>query len=145
MTQALTSETKAPDTKENNVNALLNWILRLVPAIIVGRAALMKFTGAAGAVALFTELGMEPNGRILIGLLEMGGVLVLLTPRISAWGAVLCLGVLTGAIIAHVTVLGFDGAQGTLFVMAIVAITCLLALLYRLREQIPFIASMFAK
>ena len=127
------------------MNALLNWILRLVPAIIIARVSLMKLTGAAAAVSLFTELGMEPTGRILIGLLELTGVLLLLTPRLSAWGAILCLGVLLGAIIAHVTVLGFAGMFGMLFLMATVATTCLLILLFRLREQVGFIASMFAK
>ena len=127
------------------MNALLNWILRLVPAIIIARVSLMKLTGAAGAVSLFTELGMEPTGRILIGLLELAGVLLLLTPRLSPWGAILCLGVLLGAIIAHVTVLGFTGMAGMLFVMASVSIVCLLLLLFRLREQVGFIASMFAK
>ena len=134
-----------PETKENNVNALLNWILRLIPAVIILRVAMMKLTGNPAAVDLFTQLGMEPNGRMLIGLLEVSGVLILLTPRISAWGALLCLGILAGAIIAHTSVLGFGGMFGMLFLMASVAIACLLALLYRLRDQISFIASMFAK
>ena len=127
------------------MNALLNWILRLVPAAIIGHAAVMKLTGDPGAIAVFTAVGMEPSGRILIGLLELSGALLLLIPRISAWGALLSLGIMTGAIIAHVTELGFDGTFGTMFMMASVAIACLLILLYRLREQIAFIASMFAK
>lgn len=127
------------------MNNLLNWILRLIPAVIVGRAALMKFTGAAGAVALFSDLHMEPGGRILIGVIEVISVALLLSPRLSAWGALLCLGVMTGAVLAHTTVVGFSGPLGMLFVMAIISAVASIALLYRLRHQVPFIKSMFDK
>lgn len=125
------------------MNNLLNWILRLIPAIIVGRAALMKLTGDAGAVTLFTNLDMEPGGRILIGVIEVISVALLLSPRLSGWGALLCLGVMTGAVLAHVTVIGFDGPLAQLFAMALISTTALITLLYRLRHQVPFIKSMF--
>lgn len=103
----------------------------------------MKFTGDAGAVTLFTNLDMEPGGRILIGVIEVISVALLLSPRLSGWGALLCLGVMTGAVIAHVTVVGFGGPLGTLFAMAIISGLALVTLLYRLRHQVPFIKSMF--
>ena len=103
----------------------------------------MKFTGAAGAVTLFTDLHMEPGGRILIGVIEVISIALLLSPRLSAWGALLCLGVMTGAVLAHVTVVGFGGPLAMLFVMAIISGCSLVVLLYRLRHQVPFINSMF--
>ena len=105
----------------------------------------MKLTGAAGAVKLFTNLEMEPGGRILIGVIEVISVALLLSPRLSGWGALLCLGVMAGAVLAHVTVIGFDGPLAMLFTMALVSGAASTALLYRLRHQVPFIKSMFDK
>lgn len=121
------------------MNNVINWVLRLIPAVIVGRAALMKFTGHQGAVDLFNDIEMGPGGRILIGVIEVISVALLLSPRLSGWGALLCLGVMTGAVLAHVTVIGFDG----LMAMAIISGLASAALLYRLRHQVPFIKSMF--
>ena len=99
----------------------------------------MKFSGEQGAVGLFNDIDMGPEGRILIAVIELVSVALLLSPRLSAWGALLCLGVMTGAVLAHVTVIGFDG----LFAMAIISGVASAVLLYRLRHQIPFIRSMF--
>ena len=128
---------------ETNASPLINWALRLVPAFIVGRAACMKFAGAAPALEMFEALHMEPGGRLLIAVIEALCVVLLLSPRLSGWGAILCLGVMSGAVIAHVTVLGFSGASGMLFVMALVSGVASVALLYRLRHQVPFIRNMF--
>jgi uncharacterized membrane protein YphA (DoxX/SURF4 family) len=121
----------------------MNWIFRLIPAVIVGRAAWMKFSGDPNVSMMFESLGMEPDGRFLIGTIEALCVVLLLSPRISAWGAILCLGVMTGAVIAHVTVLGFDGSLGALFAMALASLGSSIALIYRMRHQVPFIRSMF--
>ena len=132
-----------PQPNVTPVNNILNWVLRLIPAVIVGRAALMKLTGAAEASTLFSSLDMEPGGRILIGMIELLCVALLLSPRISGWGALLALGVMVGAVIAHASVIGFDGPLGTLFAMALVAGSASIVLLYRLRHHVPFVESMF--
>ena len=130
-------------TSQSPLDVVINWILRLVPAGIVGRAALMKFTGGQNVSLMFESLDMEPGGRILIGIIEGICVVLLLSSRISAWGAILCLGVMVGAVIAHVSVLGFDGAAGQLFVMAMISTISAIMLIYRLRKQVPFISDMF--
>lgn len=130
-------------TDETNAVRLVNWVLRIVPAIIVGRAAWMKFASVAGPVKMFETLHMEPGGRLLIGLIEALCVVLLLSPRLSGWGAILCLGVMSGAVIAHTTVLGFSGAAGMLFMMALISGAASIALIYRLRHQVPFIRNMF--
>ncbi len=118
-------------------------ILRIVPAVIIGRAALMKFTGDPDAAGIFKALDMEPGGRILIGLIELVAVVLLLTSRISAWGGLLGLGVMCGAVIAHTTVIGFDDKLGILFGMALVSTIACSLLLFRLRHQVPFVHAMF--
>lgn len=130
---------------ESHMTRLVNWVLRLIPTLIVGQAAWMKFANDPQTSKLFEALDMEPGGRVLIGLIEALCVVLLLSPRLSSWGAILCLGVMSGAIIAHTTVLGFSGSAGLLFGMAIVSGAASLALIYRLRRQVPFIRSMFER
>jgi putative oxidoreductase len=130
-------------SSESGTTQMLNWILRLIPAVIVGRAAWMKFESHPDVSMMFDSLGMEPGGRFLIGVIEALCVVLLLSPRISAWGGLLCLGVMTGAIIAHTTVIGFDGTLAQLFAMALLSGGCSVAIIYRLRSQIPFIRDMF--
>ena len=130
-------------TNGSGIAQIVNWLLRLIPAVIVGRAAWMKFSGGTDVSMMFGSLGMEPGGRYLIGLIESLCVVLLLSPRISAWGGLLCLGVMIGAIIAHTTVIGFDGSMARLFGMALLAAGCSLAIIYRLRSQLPFIRDMF--
>lgn len=130
-------------SSQSPMNSVINWILRIIPAIIVGRAAFMKFAGGEGVTTMFETLEMEPGGRILIGIIEAICVVVLLSPRISCWGAILCLGVMVGAVIAHLSVLGFNGALGQLFVMAMISTVASITLIYRLRHQVQLVRDMF--
>ena len=125
------------------MNTVINWVLRIIPAVIVGRAAFMKFAGGEGVTTMFETLEMEPGSRILIGIIEAICVAILLSPRISGWGALLCLGVMAGAVIAHLSVLGFSGPLGQLFLMALVSTVASIVLIYRLRHQVPFVSDMF--
>lgn len=85
---------------------ILSWALQGLVAMILAPMAIAKFTGAEQATALFSEIGMEPTGRYIIGTLELIAALLLLIPTSVAWGAILAWGVMTGAIIAHITALG---------------------------------------
>ena len=137
------SQSTSSKTPDSPLNSVINWVLRIIPAVIVGRAAFMKFAGGEDVTMMFETLEMEPGGRIMIGIIEAICVAILLSPRISGWGALLCLGVMAGAVIAHLSVLGFSGALGQLFLMAIVSTVASTVLIYRLRHQVPFINDMF--
>ena len=94
-----------------------------------------KFSAAPESVYIFSTLGLEPWGRIGIGILELIASLLILYPRTTAIGAVMGIGVMSGAIFYHLTKLGLvvmnDGGQ--LFAYAlIVFLSCvLLAIIYR--------------
>jgi len=64
-------------------------------------------------------LGVEPWGRILIGVIELTVAILLLTPTVFLVGAVGTLVVGFGAILSHLLFIGviFDG-DVSLFVMA---------------------------
>ena len=94
----------------------------LVAAIFL-QTLLFKFTGAEESRALFEALGAEPWGRIGTGVAELVASGLILFPATAAIGALLGIGLMTGAIGSHLLVLGVevDGDGGALFAMAVVA------------------------
>lgn len=124
---------------------VLDWCLRAIAAVILLQTLFFKFTGAPESIYIFTKVHMEPWGRYGTGTVELIASLLLLS-RCHAWlGALLALGVMSGAIMSHLTVLGIvvqnDG--GLLFGMALtVFLTCaIVAFLHR--NQIPFLPKRF--
>ena len=77
----------------------------------MGQTLYFKFSGHPESVQLFTELGMEPEGRIIIGTLELMACVLLLIPSSVTFGAILGSALMTGAIIGHFTVLGWEGER----------------------------------
>lgn len=106
---------------------ILFWILRVLAAIIMLQTLFFKFTGAEESVYIFSTLGMEPWGRIGTGVVELIASVLLLIPRTTSMGALLGLGVMSGALFFHFTKLGIEvkGDHGQLFIYAlIVFISC---------------------
>lgn len=114
------------------------WVLRIVPAAILVMTLYFKFTAHPQSVKLFTALGMEPWGRIGTGVFELIASILLLIPRTTLAGAVLGLGLMSGAIFFHLTKLGiyFDGDAG-LFTYAVITFVCCLLLIIINRKNIP--------
>jgi len=100
---------------------VFSWIFRVVAAIILLQTLFFKFTGAPESVYIFTELGLERWGRIGIGVAELMIGVLLLVPKTAWLGALGGLGVISGAIFAHLTQLGIEvqGDGGTIFFLAL--------------------------
>jgi len=122
-----------------------SWICQIVAAAILGQTLFFKFTGAPESIYIFSTLNAEPWGRIGSGVLEAIAVVLLLTPRTPAVGAVLALGLMAGAIGAHLTKLGIDvqGDGGTLFALALtVALAAGIVAILR-RRELPIVGRRF--
>lgn len=115
------------------------WIPRLAAAAILIPVAYGKLTAAPAEVALFSELGMEPQGRIIIGVVEITAGALLLTPQ-AATGALLAVSVMCGAIIAHATVIGFDPKHAWLLLTVLVSG---LVVMYAQRDRLPLVGRTF--
>jgi uncharacterized membrane protein YphA (DoxX/SURF4 family) len=113
------------------------WILRLLAAVIMISTLYFKFTAHPQSVQLFTQLGMEPWGRIGTGVFELIASLLILYPRTTGLGAGLGLGLMGGALFFHLTKLGvkFDGDYG-LFTEALLAFVCCAVLLIVYKNQV---------
>ena len=119
----------------------ISWILQLVAAAILFQTLFFKFTGAEESVYIFTTLGLEPWGRIGSGVAELIACILLLVPRTVPLGAILALGVISGAIVSHLTKLGIvvKGDGGLLFGLAVVVFVASAVVLVIRRGQIPVI------
>lgn len=111
------------------------WVLRLLAAVILLQTLFFKFTAAPESVYIFSRIGMEPWGRIGSGVLELIASILILIPATTAFGAVLAIGLMSGAIFFHLTKLGIsvqnDG--GLLFIYAFLVFisSSILAFIYR--------------
>jgi hypothetical protein len=115
------------------------WVLQIIAAIIMGQTLFFKFTGAPEPVYIFTTLGVEPFGRLFAGFSELVAVVLLLIPSTAGLGALFSIGVMSGAILAHLTKLGIvvldDG--GLLFGMGVIVwIACAVVVWLRRSELI---------
>lgn len=80
---------------------------------------------------------MEPYGRIGSGIIELVASILILIPRTTLLGALLGLGVMIGAIVSHVFVLGIEVQNdgGTLFILALITFLCCSILVYQNRNK----------
>ena len=125
---------------------VLSWLLRLTAAIILLQTLFFKFTGAPESVYIFTKVHAEPWGRIGSGIVELVAAVLLLTPRFNWLGSVIALGVMAGAIVSHLTVLGIEvqGDKGLLFALALIVFIASATNLALHRAEIPVIGRRLA-
>ena len=115
------------------ISILLYWAARIIAAVIMIQTLYFKFSGAEESIYIFTTVGMEPWGRIGVGILELIAAILLIVP-VTAWiGAALALGLMVGAIGMHLTILGIDVMNdgGYLFALAVVVTICSIYVLSR--------------
>ncbi len=120
-----------------DIKKILTWILRLIAAVIMLQTLFFKFTAHPESVELFTELGIEPWGRIGTGVIELIASILILIPVTSYLGAILAIGLMAGAIFSHLTVLGVSyGGNPLLFIYAVIVFVAGAILLFLEREKI---------
>ena len=122
-----------------------SWLLQLAVAGILLQTLFFKFTGAEESVYIFSKLGAEPWGRVGSGAIELIGSVLLLVPATAPVGAIVTIGVMAGAIVSHLTVLGIDvkGDGGLLFGLALSAFIGSAIVLIIRRAYIPVVGRYF--
>jgi len=117
---------------------LFFWGLRILAAIILLQTLFFKFSAAEESVYIFSTLGMEPWGRIGSGVIELIASILLLIPRTTAIGAILGVGVMSGALFFHLTRLGIvvKDDHGQLFIYALLVFFSCAILAWSFRRQL---------
>jgi uncharacterized membrane protein YphA (DoxX/SURF4 family) len=128
------------------VISVLSWVLRITAAVILLQTLFFKFTAAPESIYIFTKVGAEPWGRIGSGIVELIAASLILTPRFTWLGSLLAIGVMAGAILSHLTVLGIEvqDDKGLLFALALIVFVCSTANLLLHRSEIPVIGRRLA-
>lgn len=113
-------------------------ITKLIIVILLLQTLFFKFTGAPESVYIFSELGLEPYGRIGIGIIELLISILIIIPKTTLIGAILGLGTILGAIFSHLFFLGVEiqNDGGLLFILALIIFFCCLYLIYINRHKL---------
>ena len=132
--------------KTTGTITVLSWLLRITAAIILLQTLFFKFTAASESVYIFTKVGAEPWGRIGSGVIELIAAILILTQRFTWLGSLLAMGVMAGAVVSHLTVLGIEvqGDKGLLFALALTVFVCSTVNLLLHRTEIPVIGRRLA-
>ncbi len=120
-----------------NIKQIIYLALRVAAAFILLQTLYFKFTAQPESVELFTKLGVEPWGRIGTGVIELITGILLLVPVTVFIGAFLGLGLMSGAILSHLTVIGIQsqGDGGQLFMLAIIELVLCVTLTIVYKKQ----------
>lgn len=119
------------------------WVLRLISAVILLQTLFFKFSASEESVYIFSKIGMEPWGRIGTGVMELIAAILILIPRTTALGALLAIGLMSGALFFHLTQLGIEvkGDGGLLFIYALLVLISSAILLFVYQSQIRSLLS----
>ena len=114
------------------------WIVKILAALILVQTLYFKFTGAPESVFIFQTLGLEPYGRIGLGVVELITAILLLIPRTSLIGAILGVGIMMGAVFSHIFVLGIEVQHdgGGLFTLALVTLLCCCIIVWTKKDEL---------
>jgi putative oxidoreductase len=119
---ASVATTKIKNGTERAAN-IVAWVIQVPLSAAFVLAGVAKLTGNPMMAQVFQTIGTGQWLRYLTGVLELAGALLLLTPSLSALGAVLLSCIMVGAVIAHLTVLDTSPlAPLVLLVLALVVV-----------------------
>ena len=126
----------------------LQLIARIIAALIMLQTLYFKFTAQPDSVYIFSTLGIEPFGRIGSGIAELIASILLFVPSTSWIGAIIGIGVMAGAIVSHLTILGIEvqNDSGQLFGMALITfLCCLFVLFYERKKAFSFVSTILKR
>ena len=86
----------------------LGWLLTAVVSFMLGMSGISKVIGTEEMVNNFTTMNLLPY-LALLGVVEVAGVVLLIIPKMSKYGAVLLSSYLSGAVAIHLSMMGGAG------------------------------------
>src|SRR5437867_8077728 len=106
MAQVLTEGTQSGSGSTGKIMNVVLWVLQIAAAGMFLMAGFLKLSGNEQMVGLFEKIGVGQWFRYLTGALEVAGAILLLLPRTSGLGALMLAGVMAGAVMTHVFIVG---------------------------------------
>ena len=118
------------------------WLAQLGVAGILGMNAFVKFFNYTdeGSKALADALDVGRGAITMIGVTEAAALVLILTPRAHAIGALLAMLTMLGALFAHATKIGWSGhAVAEMWPLAIVVLAFASFVLIVRRKELPIV------
>lgn len=127
------------------MNKSILFVFRVIVAAILVQTLRFKFSAHPDSVYIFSKVGLEPFGRIATGVFELIAAILILLPKTIWAGALLTIGIIGGAILMHLTILGIEinNDGGLLFFMAVLIFVLSAVIAWNERRNIPFIGEKF--
>lgn len=105
MSQVVTNNEANTGSPGKVLNTIL-WLLQIGLELLFLMAGFSKLSGDPQMVGMFDKIGVGQWFRYLTGALEVLGAILLLIPRTSGVGGLLLVGVMMGAILTHLFIVG---------------------------------------
>jgi putative oxidoreductase len=106
MAQVLTEGTQSASGSTAKIVNVVLWVLQIAAAGMFSMVGFLKLSGDAQLVGLFEAIGLGQWFRYLTGTLEVAGAFLLLIPPTSGLGALMLAGVMVGAVVTHLFIVG---------------------------------------
>jgi putative oxidoreductase len=106
MTQAIAESTRSSSISTAKIINVALWVLQIAAAGMFLMVGFLKLSGNAQLVGLFEAIGLGQWFRYLTGTLEVAGAFLLLIPRTSGLAGLMLAGVMVGAVVTHVFIVG---------------------------------------
>jgi putative oxidoreductase len=107
------------------------WILQIAAAGMFLMVGFLKLSGNPQLVELFEAIGIGQWFRYMTGSLEVAGAFLLLIPRTSGLGALMLAGIMIGAVMTHLFIVG----GSPLMAIILLVVTTVVALGRRQRTK----------
>ena len=111
-----------PVVRRGRAGVIALWITQIVVAAMFLLVGGLKLTGAPALVALFDAIGAGQWLRYVTGSIEVVSGLALLVPSLAAFGALLLVPTMVGAIATQLFIVGGSPVPATVLLIGSVAI-----------------------
>ena len=117
------------------------FLLRILVSIILLYTLRFKLLAHPDSVFIFSKIGIEPYGRLFVGIIELIASFLIVAPRTIWIGALMSLVMMTSLLFVHLTILGVEvrNDHGLSFYFALIAWISSTLVLWNERKNIPFI------
>jgi putative oxidoreductase len=127
---------QTPAIQRGRVALVALWLTQLGLAAMFMFVGGLKLTGAPQLVALFDAIGIGQWFRYVTGTIEVVSAVALLVPSWAAFGALLLIPTMVGAVFTHLFIVGGSAVPATLLLIGALAVA------WARREQL---ASVFSR
>jgi uncharacterized membrane protein YphA (DoxX/SURF4 family) len=122
LTQGWNTEQTIETAGRSRTVTAMSWTLQVLIAAMFLFAGSLKLTGAPLMVQEFGMIGLGQWFRYLTGSIEVVSAVLLFVPGLALYGALAAAVTMTGAVIAHVAVLGGSPVPAAVLFAAAVSV-----------------------